>query len=256
MKYSLKFPKVAFNILINSYAGLKNDFHSQANSIDPNDDNVIWVNEFDIDNCDEIFEDYGPPEEVQKHFIEDFITSLIYKAEDLFKEGVFKEIHNSETQGKSAILALNNRYKEYLIYYKDELKNANHLPDKVKIEIEESLKRLDLLVDTELSINVFKDFSKNKIKLNLSVQEICWFMLYLESKGKLGGDTSHKNLIELIESHFMYYSDKSKEFEEIYSAKNTISNVLNSKNRNAYSETLKSLLVNFDNVFNKLRKKK
>jgi len=261
MKYSLKYPKVAFNILINSnsYAGLKNDFHSQANSIDPKDDNIIWVNEYDTEYIEDnpLFDPRDtPPDEVEKHFIEDFIINLIYKAEDLFKEGVFKELMKNETQGKSAVLVLNNRYKEYIEYYKSLVIDSNHLSSKIKLEIEESLNRLDKFVDDELSINVFKDFSANKIKLNLSVQEICWVMLYLETKGKLGGNTSRKNLIELIESHFMYYSDKTKEFEGIYSAKNTITNILNSKNRNAYSGELEKLLVRFNEVFDKLRNKK
>jgi len=261
MKYSIKFPKISFDNLLddNNFKLLKQNFYKQANSIDLEDENCIWINEYDTEYKEDnplFYPSDTPPEEVKKHFIDDFIKPLIKKVENWYALDVSSKKSENEVLGKSAILVLNNRCSEELESYKNLLNKATHLGNVLKGEIELSINQLSQFVDEELSINVFKDFSDNKIKLNLSVQEICWFMLYLESKGKLGGDKSRKNMIELIESHFMYYSDKTKEFEEISSAKNTITNILNSKNRNAYSDELKKILVGFDEVFDKLRNKK
>jgi hypothetical protein len=260
MKYSLKYPKVTFNLILNSefYFSLKKQFYLQANSIDRSNDEVIWVNEYDteyIETNQQFSKSDGPPIEVKKYFIKDFITPLIYKAEDLFKEQVFKILKEKETQGKSAVLVLNNRFKEYLEFFNSELIEANHLPSKIQKEINEALNRLEIFVDEELSINVFKDFSKNKIKLKMSVQEVCAFVLYLDSKELIGGGHSRKELIELIESHFMYYSNITKNYAEISSAKNTISNILGKGFRNPKREKLEQYLIDFNKTINSLQNK-
>lgn len=258
MKYSLRYPKVTFDDFIYdaNYENLKKEFFKQANSFDNEDENSIWINEFDTDNRNEsLFFDDGPPEEIKKNLYLNFLLPLVRKAELKMVNEIYSDMYEKGVFSSTAILVLRRRYTDIINQLNISIDRATHLHLSIADELKTCADRLEQYINEEFSINFTKDYSKNKIKLKLDLKEVCWLFQYLSYKGLIGSSgegSDRQNIVNIIESHFLYYSEKDKKFVEITTAKNTISRNIKDKAHRSFPDKLENVLEGFRAVFDKL----
>lgn len=228
----------SFDTFINKekFDHIKRKFLYQDDSFDHPDAHISEVNI----NLDEItyvkLKKVDEPEILTLNFYKDYSPQLIIKISEKYKKDFIQTFEGNYSLLESG----EDKFKRIELYklnvFSNEIKNASHLIETLKDQLNKAIDELYEFIDTYKQKEV-----KDKIPFNLSKNEVITLFLLLHQKGYISPAIGKNDISRLIGRNFEYYNKTEKKYMPVIKPGKQVNNLLTDNGDDNPKLTLRKL---------------